>query len=68
MSPLDWVGPVTGLALVAIVAAVRAAVAAVRGLRAVRRYRLDELADLSRDDVDPGWPDVRQTLGTPQEK
>lgn len=60
MNPWDWVGPVaaaTGIALV---------IRGVRGLRAIRRWRLAELADLSRDDVDPDWPDVRQTLGTPE--
>jgi hypothetical protein len=36
-----------------------------RNRRQVRGYRLSELTDLSRDDIDPHWPQVRDTHSDP---
>lgn len=62
MNPLDWAGVAAAITVLAVYAAARAVLAA------ARRWRLRDLADLTRDDVDPHWPDVRQTLGTPPGK
>ena len=47
-------GPAGLFLLVAIVLRLRE--------RRQHRYSLSELQDLSRDDIDPGWPGVRDTL------
>ena len=54
IAALAILGPVGLFLLVAIVLRVRE--------RRQHRYSLSELGDLSRDDIDPGWPEVRDTL------
>ena len=54
IAALAILGPAGLFLLVAIVLRVR-------GKRR-HRYSLSELHDLSRDDIDPGWPEVRDTL------
>ena len=55
IAALAILGPVGLFLLVAIVLRLRER-------RQHRRYSLSELGDLSRDDIDPGWPGVRDTL------
>lgn len=55
IAALAILGPVGLFLLVAIVLRLRER-------RQHRRYSLSELTDLSRDDIDPGWPGIRDTL------
>ena len=54
IAALAILGPAGLFLLVAIVLRLRE--------RRQHRYSLSELGDLSRDDIDPGWPGVRDTL------
>lgn len=54
IAALAILGPAGLFLLVAIVLRLRE--------RWQHRYSLSELTDLSRDDIDPGWPRIRDTL------
>jgi hypothetical protein len=63
----DTIASVASLAISGLFLLVAAVllVLRLRNRRQVRGYRLSELLDLSRDDIDPHWPQVRDTLGDP---
>ena len=58
-----------GIAAAAILGPVGVFLAVAIFLRVLERhqhqYSVAELQDLSRDDIDPHWPQVRETLGDP---